>query len=113
MYQCKVCTKNFDERWKAEIHSDKVHNCSKKYNHLKVGNKWLCVICKFSAETKHLLKTHIFQQHTEVEVYKLLDKSIDEYIGLEKITRLRVVAFNSIASEKYDGYIFSLLGYSE
>ena len=37
-------------------------------------------------------------------------KSINEYIGAEMMTRLRVVAFNAIASDNFDGYIFGLLG---
>ena len=80
---------------------------------MKVGGKYVCVVCKQSAPTKHLLKSHIFQKHTEVELHKVQGKSINEYIGAEMMTRLRVVAFNAIASDNFDGYIFGLLGYSK
>jgi len=87
--KCKSCDKQFDSGWERNRHSAKCRASSAKWLRVRAAGKYLCEICNVKIEGRHQIKSHIFERHCEMEVQAKYGRSIESFVGVYEMARLR------------------------
>ena len=91
------------------MHLKKCRSDGSKYSKIKLGEKYPCSICHEVSETVSDFKKHCFFQHTDADVLKYYNMSLEELIGKYELGRLRGPFMTTIRKGKLEEFAIVLL----
>ena len=56
---------------------------------VKLGDKYPCSICHEVLDTRSEFKKHCFFQHSEADVQRYYNRSLEELVGKKELIRIR------------------------
>jgi hypothetical protein len=108
-FSCPTCQKSFRADWLLKEHQRDSHKRDSQMIREFVDGEYPCRMCGGKFENKLDLKRHVFNEHSETDVKVAFGQSIERYIGLYEMTRMRSKIFTSIRKGTFTGYIESIL----
>lgn len=108
-FPCGQCHKIFEIYRDLDHHVRKCRSAVTKRVIISKESGYKCDICLKSHSSLDAFKSHVFEDHSEIEVQAVYNRSVEAMIDNKQLGRLRSPIMTMISKDKFHSYVEFLL----